>query len=190
MVPYANLPVLPIMDNTIQCLPCALRQVSEVKNIIRQELLAAGQAVAYAEPEKQVSWKAASRVSSLSPTHLTMLFQTVTAVHRVQWLPAHVQVISRSGDECVVALADQWYMTYGETEWQAATQQVGSASHSASTALVDPGRPGNQAHKLLLDGVIVLHQMHVSFAMLSLRLELHCSKFRNQLLNEMLLWSL
>lgn len=34
------------------------------------------------------------------------------------------QVISRSGDECVVALTDQWYMTYGESEWQAATQQV------------------------------------------------------------------
>ena len=23
------------------------------------------------------------------------------------------QVISRSGDECVVALTDQWYLTYG-----------------------------------------------------------------------------
>jgi leucyl-tRNA synthetase len=40
-------------------------------------------------------------------------------------LPVPAQVISRSGDECVVALTDQWYMTYGETEWQAATQQVG-----------------------------------------------------------------
>jgi hypothetical protein len=27
----------------------------------------------------------------------------------------------------VVALTDQWYMTYGEPEWQAATQQVGTA---------------------------------------------------------------
>ncbi|CAL4905909.1 unnamed protein product [Urochloa decumbens] len=27
-------------------------------------------------------------------------------------------VMSRSGDECVVALTDQWYITYGETEWK------------------------------------------------------------------------
>jgi len=27
-------------------------------------------------------------------------------------------VISRSSDECVVALADQWYLDYGEAEWK------------------------------------------------------------------------
>lgn len=45
--------------------------VSVAKPLIRQELLAAGAAVAYAEPEGRV--------------------------------------MSRSGDECVVALTDQWY---------------------------------------------------------------------------------
>ena len=30
-------------------------------------------------------------------------------------------VLSRSGDECVVALTDQWYVTYGEQEWKEAT---------------------------------------------------------------------
>ncbi|KAK9291588.1 hypothetical protein L1049_019537 [Liquidambar formosana] len=28
------------------------------------------------------------------------------------------RVMSRSGDECVVALTDQWYITYGEPEWK------------------------------------------------------------------------
>ncbi|XP_010251893.1 PREDICTED: leucine--tRNA ligase, cytoplasmic-like [Nelumbo nucifera] len=28
------------------------------------------------------------------------------------------KVMSRSGDECVVALTDQWYITYGEPEWK------------------------------------------------------------------------
>jgi leucyl-tRNA synthetase len=28
-------------------------------------------------------------------------------------------VMSRSADECVVALMDQWYLDYGETEWKA-----------------------------------------------------------------------
>ena len=28
------------------------------------------------------------------------------------------QVMSRSGDECIVALTDQWYLAYGDPEWQ------------------------------------------------------------------------
>lgn len=31
-------------------------------------------------------------------------------------------VMSRSGDECVVALTDQWYVTYGEQQWREATE--------------------------------------------------------------------
>jgi len=59
-------------------------QVNEVKTIIRQEMLQAGQAMPYSEPEKQV--------------------------------------MSRSGDVCVVALTDQWYLSYGEDEWKEATR--------------------------------------------------------------------
>lgn len=32
-------------------------------------------------------------------------------------------VISRSGDQCVVALCDQWFLNYGEEEWKAATRR-------------------------------------------------------------------
>ncbi|ORZ16903.1 leucyl-tRNA synthetase [Absidia repens] len=32
-------------------------------------------------------------------------------------------VMSRSGDECVVALMDQWYLDYGESEWRAQTEE-------------------------------------------------------------------
>lgn len=35
------------------------------------------------------------------------------------WEPES-EVISRSGDECVVAQLDQWYLTYGEDEWREA----------------------------------------------------------------------
>lgn len=31
-------------------------------------------------------------------------------------------IISRSGDECVVSLCDQWYINYGEEKWLATTQ--------------------------------------------------------------------
>ncbi|GAU23734.1 hypothetical protein TSUD_128380 [Trifolium subterraneum] len=33
------------------------------------------------------------------------------------------RVMSRSGDECVVALTDQWYITYGESEWKRLTDE-------------------------------------------------------------------
>ena len=32
------------------------------------------------------------------------------------------KIISRSGDECVVALCDQWYLDYGEEKWRQVTQ--------------------------------------------------------------------
>lgn len=32
------------------------------------------------------------------------------------------KVVSRSGDECVAALVDQWYLKYGEAEWKAKVQ--------------------------------------------------------------------
>ncbi|KJH53016.1 leucine--tRNA ligase [Dictyocaulus viviparus] len=34
------------------------------------------------------------------------------------------KVISRSGDECVVALCDQWYLNYGQPEWKAAAKEA------------------------------------------------------------------
>ncbi|EGC32540.1 leucyl-tRNA synthetase [Dictyostelium purpureum] len=58
------------------------RKVSEVKKIIKDEMIAAGEAVEYSEPASKV--------------------------------------VSRSGDECVVALTDQWYINYGDDdiEWK------------------------------------------------------------------------
>ncbi|KAF5284997.1 hypothetical protein FQR65_LT02309 [Abscondita terminalis] len=39
-------------------------------------------------------------------------------------------IISRSGDECVVALCDQWYLDYGDSEW---TKQAESSLKSINT---------------------------------------------------------
>jgi len=60
--------------------------VQEAKPEIRAELLTAGQAVVYQEPEKAV--------------------------------------VSRSGEECVVSLCDQWYLDYGEEEWKAGARRA------------------------------------------------------------------
>lgn len=45
-------------------------------------------------------------------------------------------VMSRSGEECVVALTDQWYLKYGEPEWQLATRQVLHAMKTYSSRKV------------------------------------------------------
>eukprot|EP01091_Cochliopodium_minus_P016972 TRINITY_DN6527_c0_g1_i2.p1 TRINITY_DN6527_c0_g1~~TRINITY_DN6527_c0_g1_i2.p1 ORF type:complete len:1070 (-),score=405.94 TRINITY_DN6527_c0_g1_i2:34-3243(-) len=38
--------------------------------------------------------------------------------HAIAYSEPEKQVMSRSGDVCVVALADQWYITYGEENWR------------------------------------------------------------------------
>ncbi|WPT12113.1 Leucine--tRNA ligase, cytoplasmic [Picochlorum sp. SENEW3] len=72
-------------DGIMNVGPYKGRKVSEVKPIIKEEMIQANQAILYNEPERQV--------------------------------------MSRSGGECVVALTDQWYLTYGEQEWKEATQR-------------------------------------------------------------------
>ncbi|KAF7320806.1 hypothetical protein HMN09_00167000 [Mycena chlorophos] len=61
-------------------------RVEEAKPRVRQAMIDAGLAMAYAEPEGLV--------------------------------------ISRSGDECIVALMDQWYLDYGEPTWRAETERL------------------------------------------------------------------
>eukprot|EP00092_Neocalanus_flemingeri_P034373 GFUD01037380.1.p1 GENE.GFUD01037380.1~~GFUD01037380.1.p1 ORF type:complete len:1177 (+),score=448.54 GFUD01037380.1:84-3614(+) len=62
------------------------KSVQDAKPLIRTELLSAGLAEVYKEPEKKV--------------------------------------VSRSGEECVVSLCDQWYIDYGEEQWRNLTQQA------------------------------------------------------------------
>ncbi|CAM5999081.1 unnamed protein product [Sphagnum balticum] len=42
----------------------------------------------------------------------------------VIYMEPEKQVISRSGDECVVALCDQWFLEYGEEKWRAEADKV------------------------------------------------------------------
>lgn len=43
--------------------------------------------------------------------------------------------MSRSGDECVVALTDQWYIIYGEEEWRKMTGESGGGLQVRSTGM-------------------------------------------------------
>ncbi|GMR43883.1 hypothetical protein PMAYCL1PPCAC_14078 [Pristionchus mayeri] len=42
------------------------------------------------------------------------------------------KIISRSGDECVVALCDQWYLKYGDEEWKTETKKALAALNTYS----------------------------------------------------------
>ena len=42
----------------------------------------------------------------------------LNAGHALSYYEPESLVMSRSGDECIVALADQWYLSYGDSEWQ------------------------------------------------------------------------
>ncbi|KAH3839433.1 leucine--tRNA ligase, cytoplasmic-like [Dreissena polymorpha] len=42
----------------------------------------------------------------------------------LKYMEPEKQVMSRSGDECVVALCDQWYLNYGEEEWKATARKA------------------------------------------------------------------
>lgn len=42
----------------------------------------------------------------------------------VLYMEPEKKIISRSGDECVVALCDQWYLNYGETSWKSQALQA------------------------------------------------------------------
>ncbi|KAI1873563.1 hypothetical protein JX265_005185 [Neoarthrinium moseri] len=65
-------------------------KVETAKPKVRKELIDAGEAFAYSEPERKV--------------------------------------VSRSGDDCIVALMDQWYLDYGEDSWKkTALEWVGNA---------------------------------------------------------------
>jgi leucyl-tRNA synthetase len=41
----------------------------------------------------------------------------------VQYAEPAQAVVSRSGDECVVSLTDQWYLDYGEPTWRSQVEQ-------------------------------------------------------------------
>ena len=59
-------------------------------------------------------------VKEAKPLLKNMLIQANDAI---TYMEPEKQIISRSGDECVVALCDQWYLKYGEAKWKQITKR-------------------------------------------------------------------
>ena len=60
----------------------------------------------------------------MSAVKAAMKEELIASNEAIAYSEPEKMVMSRSGDECVVALTDQWYLTYGEEEWLQATRQV------------------------------------------------------------------
>ncbi|KAI5071305.1 hypothetical protein GOP47_0013556 [Adiantum capillus-veneris] len=60
------------------------------------------------------------KVQDAKPLIKEMLIQSGQAV---KYSEPENKVMSRSGEECVVALTDQWYLIYGEDEWKAKAEE-------------------------------------------------------------------
>ncbi|VFR01830.1 unnamed protein product [Cuscuta campestris] len=58
---------------------------------------------------------AGRKVNEVKPLLKTKLIEEGLAI---MYSEPEKKVVSRSDDECVVALTDQWYITYGEPEWK------------------------------------------------------------------------
>jgi hypothetical protein len=82
--------------------------VQDVKKVIQKEMIEAAQAVVYMEPEKTII----SRCVMFF--HIFILSCYINAKY---WT-------YRSGDECVVALCDQWYLDYGKGVWRERTTEA------------------------------------------------------------------
>lgn len=68
----------------------------------------------------QVGKYAGSKVQDVKKTIQNELIEDEQAV---LYMEPEKQIISRSGDECVVALCDQWYLDYGSEEWKERTRK-------------------------------------------------------------------
>lgn len=87
------------------------RRVQEIKKQLQKHLLDSNQAVIYHEPDKCII----SRCVLWSIVFCWMIY-----ANREEIFNFGVFFCGRSGDECVVALCDQWYLDYGEENWKQA----------------------------------------------------------------------
>lgn len=61
------------------------------------------------------------KVSEAKPLIQNMIIETGAGI---KYMEPEKQVISRSNDECVVALCDQWFLEYGEPIWREKTEDL------------------------------------------------------------------
>lgn len=66
---------------------------------------------------------ATSKKRPVSEAKPVIRAELIASGEAVPYFEPEKEVMSRSGDQCVVSLVDQWYLDYGEQQWRAQAQR-------------------------------------------------------------------
>ncbi|KAJ7944735.1 Leucine--tRNA ligase, cytoplasmic [Quillaja saponaria] len=118
ILPFEVIPIIHVPEFGNKCAETVCLQM-KIKSQNEKEKLAEAKKQTYlkgfTEGTMLVGEFAEKKVQEAKPLIRSKLLEIGQAI---MYSEPEKRVISRSGDECVVALTDQWYITYGETEWK------------------------------------------------------------------------
>ncbi|KAF8411921.1 hypothetical protein HHK36_004479 [Tetracentron sinense] len=113
IVPIINIPEFGDKAAEKVCLDLKIKSQNEKEKLAEAKRLTYLRG--FTEGTMLVGEYAGMRVQDAKPLIKSKLLEVGEAV---MYSEPEKRVMSRSGDECVVALTDQWYITYGEPEWK------------------------------------------------------------------------
>lgn len=118
VLPYEPIPIIDVADygNLCAVKVCADLKIQSQND--RDKLTLAKEMVylkGFYDGKMIVSDLAGKKVSDVRKPVQKILIDNNQAI---LYMEPEKQVISRSGDECVVALCDQWYLDYGDENWK------------------------------------------------------------------------
>jgi len=123
VMPFDPVPILQTSKGDL-CAPTVVEEMKIVSPKDRDNLEKAKETcykLGFYEGVLLVGEHAGQKVESVKDKIREALFQSGQAIKYAE--PAN-KVVSRSGDVCVVALTDQWFLTYGEPVWKKATERA------------------------------------------------------------------
>ncbi|KAI3911980.1 hypothetical protein MKW98_010924 [Papaver atlanticum] len=113
VVPVINIPEFGDESAKKVCMDLKINSQNEKDNLAEAKRLT--YLKGFTEGKMLVGEFAGMRVQDAKPLIRNKLLENNQAVI---YSEPEKKVMSRSGDECVVALTDQWYITYGEEKWK------------------------------------------------------------------------
>ncbi|XP_052794982.1 leucine--tRNA ligase, cytoplasmic-like [Mya arenaria] len=123
VLPFDPVPIIDVPEYGDLCAVTACEQLKIQSQNDKDKLLEAKAAVylkGFYEGVMKIGEFAGKKVQDVKKL---VQKQMIDKNEAVKYMEPEKQVMSRSGDECVVALCDQWYLNYGEEEWKTAARK-------------------------------------------------------------------